>query len=185
MSYWLHPEQLASGAKEVPFAMTESAVLPAGADAVDHMMLADMRAYMTDDILAKVDRASMAVSLETRAPLLDYKVIEFGWQLPLSQKIRDGQGKWILRRLLERHVPPALFDRPKQGFGVPHAAWLRGPLRDWAESLLDEKRLTDDGFFNVALARKVWREHLDGKDHSYKVWGLVMFQAWYEKWGRG
>ena len=184
MSYWLYPETVVIGAREVSFPMTEPAVLPAGANPLDHIMLADMRAYLPDDILTKVDRASMAVSLEARAPLLDYKVIEFAWQLPLSQKMRDGQGKWILRRLLERHVPPALFDRPKQGFGVPHASWLRGPLRDWAESLLNEKRLKDDGFFNVAPVQKVWREHLDGKDHGYKLWGLVMFQAWHERWGR-
>lgn len=117
-------------------------------------MLADMRAYLPDDILAKVDRASMAVGLETRAPLLDYKVIEFAWQLPPSQKMREGQGKWILRRLRERYVPPALFERPKQGFGVPHGSWLRGPLRDWAESLLDEKRLKNDATFQCCACTK-------------------------------
>jgi asparagine synthase (glutamine-hydrolysing) len=184
MSYWLDPENVVIGAVEAPVAMTAPAVLPAGANPLDHMMLADMRAYLPDDILAKVDRASMAVSLETRAPLLDYKVIEFSWRLPLAMKVRDGEGKWILRRLLERYVPPALFDRPKQGFGVPHASWLRGPLRDWAEGLLDEKRLSDDGLFDVTVVRKVWREHLNGKDQGSKLWGILMFQAWHERWGR-
>ncbi|MEM7651517.1 MAG: asparagine synthase C-terminal domain-containing protein, partial [Pseudomonadota bacterium] len=119
--------------------------------------------------------------LETRAPLLDHTVIEFAWQLPLSMKFKNGQGKHILRALLERYIPKQLFDRPKQGFGIPHGAWLRGPLRDWAENLLDATKLEQEGFFHPHAVRQKWEEHLSGKqDWSYQIWGILMFQAWYE-----
>jgi asparagine synthase (glutamine-hydrolysing) len=126
----------------------------------------------------------MAVSLEARVPLLDHRVVEFAWRLPLSLKIRDGQSKWILRQVLYNYVPRDLLERPKQGFSVPIGAWLRGPLREWADCLIDGRRLRNEGFFNPAPVREKWNEHLAGKrDWGYPLWDVLMFQAWLECWG--
>ena len=145
------------------------------------MMYLDSMSYLPDDILVKVDRAAMAVSLESRVPFLDRRVIEFAWQLPLSMKLRNKQGKWLLRQVLDKYVPSHLIDRPKMGFGVPIDSWLRHELRDWAESLLDEQRLEREGFFNVAAVREQWAEHLSGKfNRCYSLWNILMFQAWLE-----
>jgi asparagine synthase (glutamine-hydrolysing) len=154
---------------------------PQLADPVARMMALDGLIYLPDDILVKVDRAAMAVSLETRAPFLDKHVIEFAWSLPMHFKQRDGEGKWLLRRLLDRYVPNQLIDRPKMGFGVPLDDWLRGPLRDWAETLLDENRLVREGFFHPSPVRQAWERHLSGRDnHGHRLWSILMFQSWFE-----
>ena len=149
---------------------------------VEQMMAYDLITYLPTDILTKVDRAAMAVSLETRVPFLDVEVIELSALLPMEFKIRNGVTKWALREILYKHVPKDLIERPKMGFAVPLAEWLRGPLKDWAESLLDEKRLHREGFFNVEFVRSKWVEHLSGNQNwHHQLWNVLMFQAWLEK----
>jgi len=150
-------------------------------DPAMRMMLQDMRSYLPDDILCKVDRAAMGVSLETRAPFLDPDVIKLSARLPMHMKIREGQGKWALRQVLYQHVPQKIIDRPKAGFAIPIGSWLRGPLREWAEELLSYERLIEDGVFNANLIRKTWAEHLSGSsDWTPRLWSILMFQAWKE-----
>ena len=145
-------------------------------------MFLDAMTYLPDDILVKVDRAAMANSLETRVPFLDHRVVEFASRLPMNMKIRNGETKWLLRQVLYQYVPKELIERPKAGFGIPLAQWLRGPLKDWVESLLDEKRLVQEGYFNVHFIRNLWHAHLSGKrNHQSLLWSILMFQAWLEE----
>jgi asparagine synthase (glutamine-hydrolysing) len=160
----------------VPPDQARSIELP---DLEHRMMYLDSVSYLPDDILVKLDRAAMGVSLETRVPFLDHRLVEFAWRLPLSMKIRDGQGKWLLRQVLDQHVPRGLIERPKMGFGIPLDAWLRGPLKGWAEGLLSASRLAGEGFFNPDPIQDMWKEHLGARrNRSYHLWGILMFQAW-------
>lgn len=180
---WPDPARLVVDGALPPTLLDDRARWPKLQDPVARMLALDGMTYLPDDLLVKIDRASMAVSLETRAPFLDPGVAAFAWSLPMSMKIRDGKGKWILRRLLERHVPRALFDRPKMGFGIPLDAWLRGPLREWAETLLSEPRLRSEGFLDPVPVREAWRQHLYGASLGQRLWPILMFQAWLEAQG--
>jgi asparagine synthase (glutamine-hydrolysing) len=146
------------------------------------MMLRDTTTFLPNDVLTKVDRASMACSLEVRTPFLGQKIVEFAWRLPLEMKIKGKQGKWILRHLLSRYVPRNLWQRPKNGFGIPLGEWLRGPMRDWAEDLLAESRLRNESFLNPVIVREKWVEHLSRRqDWQYHLWDVLMFQSWLEE----
>jgi asparagine synthase (glutamine-hydrolysing) len=183
VTHWHHPEALVHDAHESLAPYWHGAWAEDLPDDTDRMQLIDTITYLPDDILTKVDRASMAVSLEARAPLLDHRVVEYAWRLPRHMKERNGATKWALRQVLYRHVPRALIERPKMGFGVPIDAWLRGPLRDWAEALLAEDRLREEGIFDPGPIRARWHEHLAGTtDWHYSIWVILMFQAWKERW---
>jgi asparagine synthase (glutamine-hydrolysing) len=184
LSHWKEPEQLVAGATERP-RLADHADRPAGfADDVHPLMFDDMLAYLPDDILVKVDRTSMSVGLEARVPILDHRVVEFAWRLPLSFKLRNGGTKWALREVLYRHVPKELLDRPKMGFGLPIDVWLRGPLKDWAEELLSESRLRSDGLLDPGPIRQKWIEHVSGRRNwHYYLWDVLVLQAWREAQG--
>jgi asparagine synthase (glutamine-hydrolysing) len=180
VSHW-EPNEVVLGSAEPETSL--SGQPPGLPSLTEQMMLLDAVSYLPDDILVKVDRAAMAVSLETRVPPIDHRIYEFAWRLPLHYKVRGGTGKWLLRQVLYKHVPPELVDRPKMGFGVPIGSWLRGPLREWAEELLGEARLRREGYFNPEPIRRKWREHLSGqRNWQYHLWDVLMFQAWLEHW---
>jgi asparagine synthase (glutamine-hydrolysing) len=180
VTHW-EPDDLVIGGQETATYLRGIPLELTGLDSVQRMMALDAITYLPDNILVKLDRAAMGVSLEGRVPFLDHRVVEFAWRVPQSMKLRDGVGKWILRQVLYRYVPKELIERPKMGFEVPIGAWLRGPLKDWAEALLDEARLRREGFFNPAPIRARWSEFITGKRNwQHHLWTILMFQAWLE-----
>jgi asparagine synthase (glutamine-hydrolysing) len=184
VSHWESDDNIFSAHNPLQTALTDKSQWANLDDFTQRMMYFDMITYLPDDILVKVDRACLGMSLESRVPFLDHRVVEFAWQLPMSMKIRHGEGKWLLRQVLYQYVPQKLVDRPKTGFGIPIDSWLRGPLRNWAEDLLSESRLKSQGFLNVIPIRKKWEEHLSGKyNWQYQLWDVLMFQAWLENNG--
>lgn len=178
-SQWQAPAAVVVDGSEPPLTARAATGWEIGNDIAHSQMYLDLISYLPDDILVKVDRAAMGVSLETRVPFLDRHVVEFAWQLPLAMKIRDGRGKWLLRQLLYKYVPAALVERPKTGFGVPIDAWLRGPLKHWAAALLDPARLAREGYLHAEPVTRLWNEHLSGRrNHQHALWNVIMFQTW-------
>ena len=146
-------------------------------------MLADTLTYLPSDILVKVDRAAMSASFETRAPFLDHRVALLAWQLPLSLKISpQGSSKWVLRQILSRHIPSSLLNRPKSGFAIPIGSWLRGPLKRWADDLLDPAQMQSQGYLRPGPVQHLWRDHLSGQDNTSKLWTVLMWQSWLANW---
>jgi asparagine synthase (glutamine-hydrolysing) len=181
VTHWREPTKVALGSSEPLTVLTDSSRQVVLNGLLTRMMYIDLVSYLPDDILVKVDRASMAVSLESRAPFLDHAMVEFAWSIPSRMRVRGGRGKWLLRQLLHRFVPEALVDRPKMGFGVPIDRWLRGPLKQWAAALLDSSRLRRQGYFEPAAIEQKWAEHQDGsRNWHYLLWDVLMFQAWLE-----
>jgi len=185
ISHWTAPADLVVDGREPESQLTEMMARSSTRCFEEDMMFWDFLTYLPGDILVKVDRAAMAVALETRVPMLDHRVIEFAWSLPFNLRVRNGTGKWLLKELLSRYVPRDLTDRPKTGFGIPIDSWLRGPLRDWAESLLDESRLRREGFLRPGPIREKWLEHLSGRRNwAYLLWDVIIFQSWLEEQAR-
>ncbi|KVA15665.1 asparagine synthase (glutamine-hydrolyzing) [Burkholderia ubonensis] len=181
MSAVHHPERIALAGQEPPTPLDTASAWPADLTFAEQAMAIDTLTYLPTDILTKVDRAAMAVSLETRMPFLDHHVVEFAWRLPAALRLPDGQSKVLLRRLLDAYVPASLIDRPKQGFCAPIDHWLRGSLRDWAEALLHPARLREEGFFDAAAVERLWRQHQTGRmNWQHQLWTVLMFQAWLE-----
>ena len=182
ISQWPDPTAVVLGSVEPSTPVTDRARWATVPGLMEQMMYLDTVTYLPDDILVKIDRASMGIGLETRTPLLDHRVVELAWRLPTSLKVRNGEGKWALRQVLHKYVPRRLIDRPKMGFGIPIDSWLRGPLRAWAESLIEEQRLRDEGFFDPVPIRERWAAHLSGqRDWQYALWTVLMFQAWRDQ----
>jgi asparagine synthase (glutamine-hydrolysing) len=182
VSHW-EPAQIMPQAEEPLSILDDDSLSKDFPQLLERMQFLDLVTYLPDDLLTKVDRASMAVALEARVPLLDHRVVEFTWRLPRSAKVRRSNSKWLLRQILYRHVPPALVERPKMGFGIPLGEWLRGPLRDWAEELLDERRLHEAGLFDATTVRRFWQEHLEGRRNwQYLIWDVLMLEAWRRRW---
>ena len=182
VSHWNNPESIVLNSREPITQLTSATSNISRLSQIQKMMLMDTLTYLPDDILTKVDRAAMGVSLETRIPFLNHNVVEYAWRMPMNFKVRNGEGKWALRQILYKYIPKEMIERPKMGFGVPIDSWLRGPLREWAEELLDESRLRQEGFFNPEQIRQKWREHLSGtRNWQHQLWDVLMFQAWLEE----
>ncbi len=182
-STWQRPEQVLLSGQEPPCTADMPSLWPGVTGFTAWMQFLDSVTYLPDDILTKVDRATMSCSLESRAPYLDHKVVEFAWRLPLSMKLNGRESKYILRKILYRHVPRELVDRPKAGFGIPIDSWLRGPLRAWAEELISPNKLTGQGILRPEVVGIQWQDHLSGKrDNQFRLWNILMLQAWLDKW---
>jgi asparagine synthase (glutamine-hydrolysing) len=180
---WNNPDDVVLGGHEFRDAWGMAGAHNVATDAMERLQYRDTLTYLPDDVMVKVDRATMAVALEARAPLLDHRVVAFSWRLPPDLKLRGRAGKYLLRQVLYRHVPQALMDRPKMGFSIPLGDWLRGPLREWAEDFLSERRLCQEGFFDPAAIRQKWQEHLDGRrSWQHQLWVILMFQSWKQRW---
>jgi len=186
VSEWIDPAALLQGPPPqlAPTAIDEPLPACLVNDPIARMMAWDALSYLPDDILVKVDRAAMAVGLETRAPFLDHRVAQVAWRLPMAMKIRGNTSKWALRQILYQYVPQELIDRPKAGFAIPIGQWLRGPLRGWASELLHPDRLASEGYLRPEPITRLWHQHLSGSyDHTTKLWTVLMWQAWLEQWG--
>ena len=179
ISHWNNPSSIVLDVVEPPTILNGLRPDMKGLDDIEKMMVLDGLSYLPDDILVKVDRAAMGVSLESRIPFLDHRVVEFAWKLPKTFKYRDQTTKWILRQVLYKYVPPELVERPKMGFGVPIGDWIKGPLKDWAGDLLSENTLKKEGYFDYKVIRKMWDEHQTTKRNwQYQLWDILMFQSW-------
>lgn len=183
LTLWVDPERVVLNGSELRGKLWDTSLTAGIGEFLERMQFLDTVTYLPDDILTKVDRASMAVALEVRVPIIDYRVVEFSWRLPVHQKVREGTGKWILRKVLDRYVPRELIDRPKMGFGVPIGDWLRGELREWAEDLLSERTLKEQGLLAAAPVRRAWQQHLNrDRDWEHHLWTVLMLQAWLRRW---
>ena len=179
---WPEGKDIVKNSNKLPTLLDNANIVENISEAEQRMMFWDSLTYLPDDILTKVDRAAMGVSLETRIPFLDHRVAELAWRMPLHMKLREGKGKWALRQLLYKHVPRDLIERPKAGFGIPLGQWLKGPLVDWAENLINEERLQSEGYLNSTLIRETWQQHLSNRyDWPLEIWSVLMFQAWLDK----
>jgi asparagine synthase (glutamine-hydrolysing) len=182
VSHWDDPRQVVIDGSEPAIAFADPTYSAVAGSDVASMMLLDAAVYLPDDILVKVDRASMAVSLESRCPLLDYRLFEFAWRMPMSLKRKNGIGKWPLKQLAYRLIPRTLLERPKTGFSIPTAEWLRGPLSEWSADLLDSGRLRREGFLDPAPVERAWKFHLTGKaDNGSRLWTILMFESWLQQ----
>ena len=184
VSEWRDPASVVIGSQEPETLLADRSQKQGRTEHQHRMMYWDAMTYLPDDILCKVDRAAMGIGLESRIPFLDHRVAELAWKIPLNMKIRNGQGKWILRQVLYKYIPKELIERTKTGFGVPVGEWLCGPLLEWAESLLDESRLKKEGYFNTTVVRQKWADHKAGtRNWTQSIWTILMFQAWLENNG--
>jgi asparagine synthase (glutamine-hydrolysing) len=183
-THWDDASSLVLGVGPEDTADDDGGISPVSGGGITELMLwSDLVEYLPNDILTKLDRAAMAVSLETRVPFLDRGILNLAWRLPLDAKLRGGQTKWVLRQVLERHVPAALVERPKMGFGLPIGRWLRGTLAPWAEDLLDERRLRDQGLLDPVRIRRAWDLHRTGRrDSGYELWDVLVLQSWIDRW---
>jgi asparagine synthase (glutamine-hydrolysing) len=183
VSQWSSPGEIVRDAQEIKTVAIENNLKNTVSNFTSRMQLMDMISYLPDDILVKLDRASMAVGLEARVPLLDHRIVEFALKLPIDMKQRNGKSKWLLRQLLHRYVPSEIVERPKMGFSIPIGDWLRGPLREWSQDLLSSEQLKKHDFFKSDIVQTYLNEHMKGhRNHQYKLWVLLMFQSWYLKW---
>ena len=181
-SHWHDTNELVIGGDEYPDFLPSLQRDFDSFHPAEKLMAYDLISYLPDDILVKLDRAAMALGLETRVPFLDYRVVDFAWSLPLEYKFYDGVDKWPLKQVLYNYVPEKLFNRPKMGFGVPIGHWLRGPLKDWAETMLNQSKIKSQGYFNSDLVERKWREHLSGKRNwERELWNVLVFQTWFQQ----